>query len=55
LEISTLALAQFVTNHSIEYGKITASAVLAIIFPVIFVLIFQRYIVKGLTAGAVKE
>ena len=50
-----LALAQFVTKYSIEYGKITASAVLAIIFPVIFVLIFQRYIVKGLTAGAVKE
>jgi len=50
-----LALAQFVTKYSIEYGKITASAVLAIIFPVAFVLIFQRYIVKGLTAGAVKE
>ncbi len=50
-----LALAQFVTKYSIEYGKITASAILAIIFPVIFVLIFQRYIIKGLTAGAVKE
>jgi ABC-type glycerol-3-phosphate transport system permease component len=50
-----LALAQFVTKYSIEYGKITASAVLTIIFPVAFVLIFQRYIVKGLTAGAVKE
>jgi len=50
-----LALAQFVTKYSIEYGKITASAMLAIIFPVIFVLIFQRYIIKGLTAGAVKE
>lgn len=50
-----LALAQFVTKYSIEYGKITASAVLAVIFPVLFVLIFQRYIVKGLTAGAVKE
>jgi len=49
-----LALAQFVTKYSIEYGKITASAVLAILFPVIFVLIFQRYIVRGLTAGAVK-
>lgn len=49
-----LALAQFVTKYSIEYGKITASAVLAIIFPVLFVLIFQRYIVRGLTAGAVK-
>jgi multiple sugar transport system permease protein len=50
-----LALAQFFSKYSIEYGKITASAILAIIFPVIFVLIFQRYIIKGLTAGAVKE
>jgi multiple sugar transport system permease protein len=50
-----LALAQFITKYSIEYGKITASAVMAVIFPVAFVLIFQRYIVKGLTAGAVKE
>ena len=50
-----LALAQFVTKYSIEYGNITASAILAIIFPVIFVLVFQRYIIKGLTAGAVKE
>jgi len=50
-----LALAQFVTKYSIEYGKITASAVLAVIFPLAFVLIFQRYIIKGLTAGAVKE
>ena len=50
-----LALAQFITKYSIEYGKITASAVLTIIFPVAFVFIFQRYIVKGLTEGAVKE
>jgi len=50
-----LALAQFVSKYSIEYGNITASAILAIIFPVIFVLVFQRYIIKGLTAGAVKE
>ena len=50
-----LALAQFVTKYSIQYGNITASAVLAVIFPVAFVLIFQRYIIRGLTAGAVKE
>lgn len=44
-----------ITGGSSGYGKIIASAVLAVIFPVLFVLIFQRYIVKGLTAGAVKE
>lgn len=50
-----IALTGFVTKFSIEYGKITASAVLTFIFPIIFVLIFQRYLVKGLTSGAVKE
>jgi multiple sugar transport system permease protein len=50
-----LILSQFITKYSIEYGKITASATLAVIFPILFVLIFQRHIVKGLTAGAVKE
>jgi len=55
LQTLPLALAQFFTKYSIEYGKITASSVLTVLFPVTFVLIFQRYIVKGLTAGAVKE
>ena len=50
-----LALAQFIGKYSIDYGKITASAILAILFPVLFVLIFQRFLIKGLTAGAVKE
>lgn len=49
-----LALAQFVGKYSIEYGKITASAILAALFPVLFVMIFQRFLIKGLTAGAVK-
>jgi len=44
-----------ITGGSSGYGKITASAVLAVIFPVLFVLILQHYIVKGLTAGTVKE
>ena len=44
-----------ITDGSSGYGKIIASAVLAVIFPVLFVLIFPRYIVKDLTAGVVKE
>jgi multiple sugar transport system permease protein len=44
----------FLGKFSVEYGKISASAVLAFIFPVLMVLIFQKYIIQGLTKGAVK-
>lgn len=50
-----LTLAQFLTRIYVDYGKITAASVVAIIFPVAFVLLFQRFIIKGLTAGAVRE
>ena len=50
-----LTLGQFLTKAHVDYGKITATSVVAIIFPVAFVLIFQRFIIAGLTAGAVKE
>lgn len=49
-----IALASFVTKFTIDYGRINASAVLTFIFPVLLVLFFQRFLVKGLTSGAVK-
>ncbi len=48
-------LTVFLGKYGIEYGKITAAAVLTLIIPVILVIIFQRYIVEGLSKGAVKE
>ncbi|MCL5986170.1 MAG: carbohydrate ABC transporter permease, partial [Actinobacteria bacterium] len=48
-------LGDYIYKYTIEYGKITAAAVIAVIFPIILVLIFQRYLVKGLTTGALKE
>lgn len=45
----------FLSKFSLEYGKMTATAMLTMIVPVILVLIFQRYLVEGLTKGAVKE
>ena len=50
-----LALAKFISRSSIGWGPMTASAVIAIIIPIAIVFIFQRYIIKGLTAGAIKE
>jgi len=32
----------------------TAGAVIAAMFPVVLALIFQKYLVRGLTAGGIK-
>ena len=35
-------------------GAVIAAAVIAAVFPVILALIFQKYLIKGSTAGAIK-
>ncbi len=40
--------------YSVEWGKMAATAVVAIIPAIIFIALAQKYIVKGLTMGAVK-
>jgi multiple sugar transport system permease protein len=49
-----VALADMVGKYQIRYGDMTAGAVIAAIFPVVLALIFQKYLVRGLTAGGVK-
>lgn len=48
-------IAEFVGRHSVDYGMMAAGGVLAAIPPVLIALMFQRYIVSGLTAGMVKQ
>ncbi len=50
----TVAIPLFNGEHQIAYGEIAAAAVIVTIPLIILVLIFQRRIVSGLTAGAVK-
>jgi ABC-type glycerol-3-phosphate transport system permease component len=50
----TVAIANFNGEHTIPWGEISAAAVIVMIPLVIMVLILQRRIVSGLTAGAVK-
>jgi multiple sugar transport system permease protein len=48
-------LAGFIQIQSeVDWGLITATATLAILPPIILALIFQKYLVRGLTMGAVK-
>jgi len=49
-----IVVASFTSDFSISFSFINAAGVLAIIPPVIVAVVFERYIVSGLTAGAVK-
>ncbi len=49
-----VALAEFVGRYVTDINAMMAGGVLAAIPPVLLALIFHRYIVSGLTAGAVK-
>ncbi|BAL98927.1 putative ABC transporter permease protein [Caldilinea aerophila DSM 14535 = NBRC 104270] len=50
----TVAIAMFVGRHYTEYGLISAAGVLASLPPALLAIFFQRYLLAGLTAGAVK-
>lgn len=49
-----VAIAEFSGQHMVDYGMIAAGGVLAALPPVLIALLLQRYIVRGLSAGAVK-
>jgi multiple sugar transport system permease protein len=49
-----IIVASFTSDFTISFSFINAAGVLAIIPPVGLALVFERYIVSGLTAGAVK-
>lgn len=49
-----IIVASFTSDFTISFSFINAAGVLAIIPPVIIAILFERYIVSGLTAGAVK-
>lgn len=49
-----VVIASFASDFNISFSFINAAAVVAVIPPVIIAIMFERYIVSGLTAGAVK-
>lgn len=49
-----IMVASFTSDFTISFSFINAAGVLAIIPPVLVAIVFERYIVSGLTAGAVK-
>jgi multiple sugar transport system permease protein len=49
-----VAIAEFVGRYSVNITGMMAAGILAALPPMILAFIFQRYIVSGMTAGAVK-
>ena len=49
-----VGLLTFVSKFSVDFGQMMAAGVMALIPACLFFLFIQRYLVQGLTAGAVK-
>ena len=49
-----VGLLSFVSKFSVDWGQMMAAAVMALIPACVFFAFIQRYLVQGLTAGAVK-
>lgn len=49
-----VGLLTFVSKFSVDFGQMMAAGVLALVPACLFFLLIQRYLVQGLTAGAVK-
>ena len=49
-----VGLLTFVSKFSVDWGQMMAAGVLALIPSCLFFFFIQRYLVQGLTSGAVK-
>lgn len=51
----TVGIANYMQDYSVQYGELTAAATVATVPLVILAALAHRYIVAGLTGGAIKE
>jgi multiple sugar transport system permease protein len=49
-----VAIAEFTGRNAVDFGLIAAGGVLAALPPVLIALVFQRYLIGGLSTGSVK-
>lgn len=54
LRTVTVGLYYYITGYGIEWGRLTASVILALVPILVAFLLFQRRLIEGLTAGALK-
>jgi multiple sugar transport system permease protein len=49
-----VGLLSFVSKFSVDFGQMMAAGILALLPVCLFFMYVQRYLVQGLTAGAMK-
>ncbi len=49
-----VAISEFAGRYTTDFGLVAAGGILAAIPPIIIAVVFQRYVVSGMSAGAVK-
>ena len=49
-----IAVSEFVGRFSIDWGLMNAGGLVATLPPLVVALLMQKYLIEGLTAGAVK-
>jgi multiple sugar transport system permease protein len=54
-EMLPLGLTKFVLEYGVDWGSMTAAGVIMFIPTLLFVFFAQRYLIKGLTIGGVKD
>ena len=53
-QVLSIAVASFVTDRGVQWGPMAAMAIIMIVPMILFALFVQRYLVRGITLGAVK-
>lgn len=53
-QVLSIAVASFVTDRGVQWGPMAAMAVIMIVPMILFALFVQRYLIRGITLGAVK-
>lgn len=53
-KVITTVLSEFVSRDAISYGLISVSGLFAIIPPALMAIMFRKFLISGLTSGAVK-
>lgn len=54
-EMLPLGLTKFVLEYGVDWGSMTAAGMIMFIPTLLFVFVAQRYLIKGLTAGGIKD
>jgi multiple sugar transport system permease protein len=54
-EMLPLGLTKFVLEYGVDWGSMTAAGMIMFVPTLLFVFVAQRYLIRGLTAGGVKD